>query len=1172
MQYLSKAYSFYSGINPATLSGAIDVIVVKHVDEDGEVTLSSSPFHVRFGKLQVLRAAEKRVTLRLPNNLPPPHVAPFSMKVGESGEAFFVLETDEDVPEDLLTSPVVSPTDDIPPTPPFSSTSQTSAETLPLSEPRTDTGKGPKPEIGQHEEPVHVGSLTQNPFGETEEQVNHTLHSDRNELGDVEPLDLDQPDPVKYSTPSKSSLNIDKGSSTASPSSILNAPASLLPSFLTSSKSSNKEPETDETAESLAKSRGKAVLSKTTPPENPENPVSAKPGEDAKHVDRNQTISTYKKTHDIEHALDPGSVPADDLPKVDPGEGEGPDVVYGKDVVLDMSGYHSAGKATEERNPKAERGMAEEAYRVKSALTAAKIMEGKTHSSKVRASLIEAFAHDLMASVPSHSYSTSSRRNTPRSDETSAHSGLDNMDRNDDRPSHSQSDLSSTLDSLSLEEATPMNKSSALRRGDRGQSEPPPDMEDDLETSMPSSSLARPPNGNIFPYSSAQPPRPTTPTNLPNTWDWARMPPQSPESGGVDDLASYPDTERIEQGASGRNDKERLRADSMPAFGLDLPLTPPGTSRDPSSSAPGRLKNVEESPYLFVLEMEEGRSYTFELALCEKEDFASNGKASDEEESAFLQNRITFQRFIEEAQLVDDPRLVLRYSLQYLTWSTGSKLLSALSMYRRSLTPSGMTPPGLTAASRPSGSSWSKWWRRGQQSAEPSRPGSTAPASHITESIPTTKSAEVPTRSEPARDTQYAKTLRLSSDQLKSLNLKPGPNTVHFSVTSSYSGLATCTARIFLWENTDQIVISDIDGTITKSDALGHVFAAIGRDWTHLGIAKLYTDIANNGYKILYLTSRAIGQADSTREYLKSIVQNEYRLPEGPVIMSPDRLMASLHREVIMRKPEMFKMACLRDIQRLFGHRSKDSFFAGFGNRITDAMSYRSVGIEASKIYTIDSTGVVKTELLQAAGHKGSYMGLNDLVNETFPPVKTKVKPEFTDFNWWRSSIPDVQLPDLTPVPVSPALSARSASSTTSSRYNVLGRISQTIGRKSSRPILPSNLDDTKSLSSRPSSPLMGPALTSDELSDTEEYGEHRVRPRQNSMPGSFDDTGEHFSEFVSSEQKAEEGRGSVFAGSIEHSEEERFDDERVEDDSFDDGAIFDDDILAAGEMKNVPF
>lgn len=85
---------------------------------------------------------------------------------------------------------------------------------------------------------------------------------------------------------------------------------------------------------------------------------------------------------------------------------------------------------------------------------------------------------------------------------------------------------------------------------------------------------------------------------------------------------------------------------------------------------------------------------------------------------------------------------------------------------------------------------------------------------------------------------------------------------------------------------------------VNRSDALGHVFTMIGRDWTHMGVAKLYTDICRNGYKILYLTSRAIGQADSTREYLKGIKQNDYQLPEGPVIMSPDRLMASLHRYV----------------------------------------------------------------------------------------------------------------------------------------------------------------------------------------------------------------------------------------------------------------------------------
>lgn len=74
--------------------------------------------------------------------------------------------------------------------------------------------------------------------------------------------------------------------------------------------------------------------------------------------------------------------------------------------------------------------------------------------------------------------------------------------------------------------------------------------------------------------------------------------------------------------------------------------------------------------------------------------------------------------------------------------------------------------------------------------------------------------------------------------------------------------------------------------------------------------------------------------------------------------------------EVVLRKPEVFKMACLRDIQRLFHERSP--FYAGFGNRITDALSYRSVDVPSSRIFTIDSNGEVKMELLELAGYKSS--------------------------------------------------------------------------------------------------------------------------------------------------------------------------------------------------------
>lgn len=67
MNYLRGAFSaasqYYKDINPSTLTGAIDVIVVRKLGEDGTDELACSPFHVRFGKWQVLRPAEKMVRM-----------------------------------------------------------------------------------------------------------------------------------------------------------------------------------------------------------------------------------------------------------------------------------------------------------------------------------------------------------------------------------------------------------------------------------------------------------------------------------------------------------------------------------------------------------------------------------------------------------------------------------------------------------------------------------------------------------------------------------------------------------------------------------------------------------------------------------------------------------------------------------------------------------------------------------------------------------------------------------------------------------------------------------------------------------------------------------------------------------------------------------------------------
>lgn len=255
----------------------------------------------------------------------------------------------------------------------------------------------------------------------------------------------------------------------------------------------------------------------------------------------------------------------------------------------------------------------------------------------------------------------------------------------------------------------------------------------------------------------------------------------------------------------------------------------------------------------------------------------------------------------------------------------------------------------------------------------------------------------------------FVKSLRLTSIQLKLLKLIPGHNSVKFSLASNPA--IFCQAKIFLWDHTVKVVISDIDGTITKSDVFGHIFTLVGKDWTHAGVANLYSLIKKNGYEFLYLTARALGQATSTREYLKNVEQNRIQLPDGPVIMSPDRLFAAFHREVIMKSPEAFKITALKDIQRLF--KGKNPFVAGFGNRITDAISYKGVEIPATRIFLINPVGNVSVNNLSVL-FTTSYSKMAAIVDNLFPPVRPFSHEDssefFNEFNYWKAPIAKISV------------------------------------------------------------------------------------------------------------------------------------------------------------------
>ncbi|XP_053937688.1 phosphatidate phosphatase LPIN3 isoform X2 [Cuculus canorus] len=387
----------------------------------------------------------------------------------------------------------------------------------------------------------------------------------------------------------------------------------------------------------------------------------------------------------------------------------------------------------------------------------------------------------------------------------------------------------------------------------------------------------------------------------------------------------------------------------------------------------------------------------------------------------FMEHMVSYQQFVENPGLIDDPNLVILINKKYYNWAVAAPMVLSLQAFHRNIPES--TINQLVKEKMPKKGSrwWFSWRRREFQSEEQqqSRPGKATVgmlqhnSSRQRQKEEVSSSDDEPLHLGAAQKSQptYKKSLRLSSKQIERLKLQDGPNEVAFSVTTQYQGTCRCEATIYLWNWDDKVVISDIDGTITKSDALGHILPHLGKDWTHHGIAKLYHKIHLNGYKFLYCSARAIGMAHITKGYLKWVKEQGCALPKGPILLAPSSLFSAFHRGVIEKKPEVFKIACLRDIQNLFA--PKLPFYAAFGNRANDVYAYKQVGLPENRIFTVNPKGELIQELTR--NHKSTYERLSELVDLIFPPLGQSgrvalVCPEYSHFTYWRSPLPSVDL------------------------------------------------------------------------------------------------------------------------------------------------------------------
>ncbi|XP_029955428.1 phosphatidate phosphatase LPIN2 isoform X2 [Salarias fasciatus] len=914
-QVLVTVKELYKGINQATLSGCIDVIVVRQPDG----TFQCSPFHVRFGKLGVLRSREKVIDIEI-NGEP----VELHMKLGDNGEAFFVQETeqlDEIVPAHLVTSPI--PTE----------------EALFRSrEPRSGPSAG---ETGQSLGP--------------EEQTPGNLHLCSNPAVKKKKRrrrkhKAEQRKDEQTAAPGCGELELCELSSDEEPNAH-NGRASSLSVVKDSMDHRQHSPLTTLEWDSYPFSDGDwspcpMDVSEPTSPKS-DSELMVKPAESMLRAEAHMqwTWGEFPESTRVSRKDKPGLKTL----TITPSESTHFRVILSSEAMEeDSRGEQTADAVLSVVKP--------EPRTIKHDPTEAEPKPPNVPP--------DGFGSDLCP--------TSSDAGTKNARKTRWTSSPPN--RRDSGPAASGAPSEAGDAAAARPDARGSSKaadSSNKRRGvrKRSQHQGPEDIYLEDLTALEPDVAAR-----YFPKSEAE--------QVPKHWveTGHRSGSQSPQSVGS--AAADSGTECL-------------------------------------SDSAGDLPDVT-------------------LSLC-----GGVGENSEISKEKFMEAIITYNEFAENPALIDNPNLVVRIANRYYNWTLAAPLILSMQAFQKNLPKATEEAWVKEKMPKKSGRWW--FWRKSsvkQSSLETKleRQESLTSESPALRRAPETqqKAAEwssddetrelnaaapalVPSERVQKEDPcpppchSYKKSLRLSSEQIASLKLRDGPNDVSFSITTQYQGTCRCEGTIYLWNWDDKVIISDIDGTITKSDVFGHILPQLGKDWTHRGIAKLYHSVHENGYKFLYCSARAIGMADMTRGYLHWVNDRGTLLPQGPLMLSPSSLFSAFHREVIEKKPEKFKIECLTDIKNLF-FPNTNPFYAAFGNRESDVSAYKQVGVPVCRIFTVNPRGELILE--QAKGNKTSYSRLSELVEHVFPLRSTQHSatfscPEFSSFCFWREPIAQVCLQEL---------------------------------------------------------------------------------------------------------------------------------------------------------------
>jgi phosphatidate phosphatase PAH1 len=173
--------------------------------------------------------------------------------------------------------------------------------------------------------------------------------------------------------------------------------------------------------------------------------------------------------------------------------------------------------------------------------------------------------------------------------------------------------------------------------------------------------------------------------------------------------------------------------------------------------------------------------------------------------------------------------------------------------------------------------------------------------------------------------------------------LKPGRNKMRYLLLDDQRIIGVAHAYIFLWNYQDSVVVSDIDGTITKSNARGVLGTIVTKQYVrvcHVGICHLLSSLSSSS-QIVYVTSRPLSLANQTRQFLSNLRQGNETLPHGPLLGFEGKMSQLVVMELLSKTTQKFKSGKLwKQVVQPFRRATNDPktpfFVTGIGNTIMD--------------------------------------------------------------------------------------------------------------------------------------------------------------------------------------------------------------------------------------------